>query len=201
MSKQGHISPRRHRYPSSCTQWCLLARKQHRGLEASTHTQRQTDESFQLSVNKVNAGCKVPGNVQTRALLPREDISQSEMPSAAVFREHQIYNQLNHQMELMQKCTEHLGELIMHTWASAGGSSTSAFSPTYPSGVPLHCDTAASVAQSAATSGSSVWLNAPQVFPRSDLCKSATHIFKDGAFQLLQKSAGCTCFVTCAFFF
>lgn len=80
----------------------------------TAHTQRQTDESFQLSVNKVNAGCKVPGNVQTRALLPREDISQSEMPSAAVFHEHQIYYQLNHQMKLMHRCTEHLGELIMH---------------------------------------------------------------------------------------
>lgn len=47
--------------------------------QRQAHTQRQTDESFQLSVNKVNVGCKVPGNVQTQALLPREDISQSEM--------------------------------------------------------------------------------------------------------------------------
>lgn len=54
------------------------------------------------------------GKCANTALLPREDISQSEMPSAAVFHEHQIYYQLNHQMKLMHKCTEHLGELIMH---------------------------------------------------------------------------------------
>lgn len=31
-----------------------------------TEAERQTDESFQLSVNKVNAGCKVQRNVQTQ---------------------------------------------------------------------------------------------------------------------------------------
>lgn len=79
MSKQGHISPRQRRYPSSCSRQRLLARQQNRSLE--THTQRQTDESFQLSVNKVNAGCKVPRDVQTQALLPRVDITQSELTS------------------------------------------------------------------------------------------------------------------------
>lgn len=48
--------------------------------------------------------------------------------------------------------------------------------PLVPSSVPLGSDTAVSISESTATSGSSIWLNAPQVLPQSGLCKSAKHL-------------------------
>lgn len=97
------------------------------------------------------------------------------------------------QIQLSQKCTSHLSELIMQMWARCCASPWQEgwvhlhLAPLVPSRVPLRRDTAVSIAES--TIESSIWLNLPQVLPQFDSCKSATRLLKDGAFQLFESLA------------